>query len=724
MAQRKAKSTFTLTAVVKTKKNILATLKHISLKSISLKQLIITVPLITVAVVMILFAFFSFFSQRSSLHNQAALNTEDMLSQIQAHINSILEQYTTIIRCTTSGIAVLNEQDTFTLDTMQTYLRQSIALLSDVNVLYYSNNVSYKDGGAMVFSKIRYIQDDFDSTQEQWFVAAKAARQGIAYSAPYIDTETKKLCITVSSTAFNKNQQDIGVVGADCSLEAIKTLFENALSNTALQHQIFLLDSKGTVITSYSPSGMQRDFFTSRRFEPYKENVLSSPSFSVIHRRQLLSSVKIPIVDWILVSIVPTELVFRDANTLLFRMLLMSAIIMAIAALFFIISGFLLFVKPIKNTVDTAQALVDIYSRTQTLQDIQIKKSRNDEIGEIQDALITLNGQLQRTVRGLNNEIQGKQLNISKNLNNVIAQSFDGLRTISRNVEIMSGKTESQLDFVNQTSTPSTEVAKNFATLKDTLEIQSNNTSQAIQSLEEITKNSSQINSQLREAHHITIKLTKTSQINKKMLENLNEELSQIAVQSETLAQANTAITNIAVKTNILAMNAAIEAAHAGESGRGFAVVAGEIRKLAESSKKETESISEEIEKMAYAIIKIKQDSVDTVTTMENMCAIITGMGLVIAEANEKMEKQAAIRRDTLEILALIQQVADKMQIGSIDTQANFSAIPTLIKELKKTSDELAVTITEVKDTIDSISQSLLIAQKIAQGRYLMPRGR
>ncbi|MDR2149708.1 MAG: methyl-accepting chemotaxis protein [Spirochaetaceae bacterium] len=715
MAERKGKS-----FVKPTRKTFVTYFKHISLKSISLKRLLITVPLITVAVIMVLFSSFSFLSERSSLRKQEQLNTHALLFLFQTQINELLKQYATLIRWSVSGITALNEQNS-SIDALQNYLRQTSAFASDIDALYYANNVSYKDGGTLIFSKLRYLPDDFDSTQTEWFTRAKNEGQGIAYSAPYVDTETKKLSITLSSTVFDRNQQDIGVVGADFSLEPIRLLFENVLSNTALQQQFYVLDEKGIIIIS-TPVTVQRDFFTSRGLEQYRSSFLASSSFSVTAKKQLVSSIKIPVVDWVVVSTIPTSIMFADANTLLSDLFFMFVITMAFVALLFVVGVLFLLVKPLKNTIGAAQTLLtDLQSKAITLQDINLKKRRDDEIGALQVLLIHIHDQVQKIIQGMNTEIQGKQLNISKNLAMVITQSFEGLRVISKDNELLYRKTELRSDFFNQTTIPIGEVNRNLSILNDGTEAQAVNTKEAMQSMEELTANSGQISTQLHEAHRITVKLHKTSQISKKMLENLNDELTQIALQSESLEQANSIITTIAVKTNILAMNAAIEAAHAGEAGRGFAVVAGEIRKLAESSKKETDSISEEIAKMAYAIVKIKQESVDTVATMETMCTVIIGMGEIITQANEKMQQQTAIRRNILEVLTLIQQMTDKMHTGSVEIQSNFNLIPVIVEKLKETLDEMDLNIRDIRETINTVNQALVVAQKIAQGRYLIP---
>ncbi|HCC37599.1 MAG TPA: methyl-accepting chemotaxis protein, partial [Treponema sp.] len=134
-------------------------------------------------------------------------------------------------------------------------------------------------------------------------------------------------------------------------------------------------------------------------------------------------------------------------------------------------------------------------------------------------------------------------------------------------------------------------------------------------------------------------------------LQKVAEDIREIAKESEGLLEINSVMENIASQTNLLSMNAAIEAAHAGEAGKGFAVVADEIRKLAENSGEQSKTISAVLKKIKTSIDLITKSTsvvLDRFGTIEKEVEIVSNQETQIRNA---MEEQGAGSRQILEAI-------------------------------------------------------------------------
>ncbi|MDR1107019.1 MAG: methyl-accepting chemotaxis protein, partial [Treponema sp.] len=197
-------------------------------------------------------------------------------------------------------------------------------------------------------------------------------------------------------------------------------------------------------------------------------------------------------------------------------------------------------------------------------------------------------------------------------------------------------------------------------------------------------------------------------------IRNVSEDIQEIARESEGLLEINSVMRNIANQTNLLSMNAAIEAAHAGEAGRGFAVVADEIRKLAENSSVQSKIISDTLKKIKNSIDKIV---ISTNTVTENFAAIdgkvktVSDQETVICDA---MEEQGAGSKQILDAVARLNELTLQVKQGSSEMLAGSREVAKESRNLEMVTEEIRCGMTEMAAGADNISEAVVKVSEIS----------
>ena len=192
--------------------------------------------------------------------------------------------------------------------------------------------------------------------------------------------------------------------------------------------------------------------------------------------------------------------------------------------------------------------------------------------------------------------------------------------------------------------------------LNGQLESQSAAINESSAAIEEMIANTRSVSSTLSKNAQNVQDLQEASAVGHSGLNEVATDIREIARESESLLEINAVMQNIASQTNLLSMNAAIEAAHAGESGRGFAVVADEIRKLAESSSKQSKTIGAVLKKIKGSIDKITKSTDNVMNKFE---AIDGGVKTVAEQEQGIANAMAEQSAGSAQIMQAIAQVND-----------------------------------------------------------------